>query len=118
MIYMPYPDYRRSAKCLSDVHLKEQRDTVRHLIQRIVVLSKDDSHWAPHVTALLHVCDATLEERRRRGVDERGVTPWMLVRSEEQPPPWIGDPAFHTVEKLKLLRLDPKHYTRMMWRVT
>jgi hypothetical protein len=114
-IYLPYPDFRRSAKCLTNQHLDEQRRTVRRLIQEIVVLQKDDSEWSNHVSTLLQICDATLDERRRRKIDERGVTPWMLDHGDP-PPPWLGDPKYHEQHRRALMHLDPGHYGRMKWR--
>lgn len=114
-IYLPYRDFRRSAKCLSDAHLDEQRKTVRKLIQDIVVLHRDDEQWSGHVTQLLFVCEATLCERVRRGRDERGVVPWMLDHGDPEPG-WLGLEEFHAQERMKLLHLDPQHYGKMGWR--
>jgi hypothetical protein len=74
------------------------------------------SEWTGFGDAVLHVTDATLHERKRRGVDERGVTPWMLIKGTPTPD-WLGDQKWHEQEKRTLLKLDPKHYARMMWRV-
>jgi len=122
MIYMPYPDYRRSAKCLSDEHLKMQRMSCRRLIGVMFASQSFDdeawmSEWTSHGDAVLHATDAVLHERRRRGIDERGVTPWMLMKGTVAPP-WLGYADWHEDQKRTLLRLDPKHYARMMWKVT
>ena len=119
MIYLPYADFRRSAKCLSDEHLREQRGSVRDAIRTLTVPRSGPRHdwiamWDGHVSQLLEVCDATLEERRRRGLDERGQTPWMLDHGD-YPPPWIGDAYYHEGIRRMLLALEPKHYERMMW---
>jgi hypothetical protein len=119
MIYMPYPDYRRSAKCLTDDHLKEQRNSIREAI-RIITVPRSGlmqawiQEWEGHMTQLLYLCDATLEERRRRKIDERGVTPWML-NHEDPPPKWLGDVYYHDQSKRRLLHLNPGHYGRMGW---
>lgn len=120
-VYLPYADLRRSAKCLSDFHLNEQRKSCRHLIHALTVPKSYSGDmelvtpWQGHMTALLELTDATLEERRRRRIDERGVTPWMLRHADDTWPPWLGDSLFHTQHKLYLLRADMKHYERMGW---
>jgi hypothetical protein len=120
VIYLPYQDFYRSAKCLSDAHLAEQRRSVREAIQAMTVpFSRTEpwmQNWEQNVTELLWVADATLRERRRRGVDERGVVPWMLAR-RDQPmmPEWLTK-EYHEQERMKLLHLDPTHYGRMGWR--
>ena len=121
MIYMPYADYRRSAKCLSDEHLKVQRMACRRLIGVMFSHQSFDDQpwmreWTGHGDAVLHATDATLCERKRRGIDERGVTPWMLIKGTPTPP-WMDDLAWHDEHRRILLRADQKHYARMMWRM-
>lgn len=124
MIYMPYPDFRRSAKCLSDQHLREQRVACRNVIQTLTVPRSAQldailrSTWEGHINAVLEVTDATLAEMARRKLKgPLGVTPWMLRRNDEEPPDWLGDEAWHLGVKRILLKADPAHYGRMMWRV-
>lgn len=124
-IYLPYPDFRRSAKCLTDEHLRLQRNWIRSAIHALTVPGRlslrvydiDIGAWDGHMRSLLFLCEATLDERKRRGIDERGVTPWMLDHGEE-PPAWLGDPAFHDEQKRKLLHLAPSHYGKMGWRLS
>lgn len=121
MIYLPYQDFRRSAKCLSDDHLREQRNSIRTAIRTLTVPRSgpmDDwiAEWSGHVTQLLQVCDATLEERRRRKLDERGMTPWMLDHGD-YPPDWLGNAFYHDAVRRQLLHLNPAHYARMEWRL-
>jgi hypothetical protein len=119
MIYLPYSDFHRSAKCLSDRHLAEQRSSIREAIYALTIPGVKRPHWTGpwegHVTQLLHLCDATLRERRRRGRDERGVVPWMLDHHDPLPE-WLNDPAYHGNQRMLLLREDPTHYNRMGWR--
>lgn len=119
--YLPYPDYYRSAKCLRDDHLMEQRNFCRDAIQAVTIPGRmirrpvDVVIWEGHVNALLHLCEATLRERKRRGSGERGVTPWMLRRADERPPMFVGDREYHDGYKRRLLLLAPAHYGRMGW---
>jgi hypothetical protein len=121
--YLPYQDFYRSAKCLHDDHLREQRTFCRDAIQALTIPGRmlrqpvDVVMWEGHVSALLHLCEATLRERRRRNSGEKGVTPWMLERREEREPLFIGDNAFHDQFKRKLLHLKPEWYGKMGWRV-
>lgn len=121
-VYLPYPDYRRSAKCLNDDHLKEQRNSCRNLIQALTVprsYSGDMTHvlpWAADINGLLWLTDATLEERRRRGIDERGVTPWLLYKRDlPSRPYWLGNPDYHAAQRKHLLTAAPAHYGKMGW---
>jgi hypothetical protein len=113
--YLPYPDFRRSAKCLTDAHLDEQRLTVRGLIRDIVIHHRE-SEWSGHVTQLLEVYEAALCEWSRRGlVGVADVVPWMLDHDDPMPS-WIGDQTYHGQHRMALLRLNPEHYGRMKWR--
>lgn len=121
-VYLPYPDYRRSAKCLSDAHLIEQRASCRNLIMNITVprcYSGDRTHldpWVECINGVLWLTDATLEERRRRGHDEKGITPWMLYKlGLPSRPDWLGRPDYHEQVKRELLHLAPAHYGKMGW---
>lgn len=118
MIYLPYTDFYRSAKCLSDHHLREQRSAVKSAIHATTIpcVQRPDwiGPWEGHVTQLLHVCEATLRELRRRGRDERGVTPWMLDHDDPMPD-FIGTPEYHEEQRRVLLEADPTHYGRMGW---
>lgn len=122
-IRLPYQDFRRSAKCLTDSHLKEQRIFIREAIHALTVPGRLDRQpvnvlvWEGHMNTLLWICEATLEERRRRGIDERGVTPWMLMKRGERMPTFIGAKEFHDAEKRKLLQLAPAHYGKLGWSV-
>lgn len=113
-VYLPYPDFRRSAKCLSNAHLHEQRLAVRGLIYDIVIHHRQNE-WSGHMTQLLEVYAATLAEWSRRGVLVADVVPVMLDHGD-RPPAWLGDRRFHDSQREALLRLDPAHYERMKWR--
>lgn len=120
-VFLPYPDFRRSAKCLSDDHLRAQRTFIRNAIQAVsipgrLIRGKDENIdvWRGHITQLLYACEATLDERRRRGSDERGVTPWMLDHKTPRPA-FLDDPATHAGHRAYLLRATPAHYGRMGW---
>lgn len=118
MIYLPYLDFYRSAKCLSDKHLIEQRNSLRDNVHALVVPGIRVADWAEqwrgHITQLLWLTDATLRELRRRGRSERGVVPWMLDHDDPMPN-WMGDPEYHAMHRRALLALDPAHYGRMGW---
>lgn len=121
--YLPYQDFYRSAKCLTDDHLKEQRAFVRDAIQAVSIPGRmirrpvDVVMWEGHINALLHLCDATLRERKRRNSGERGVTPWMLEKRDQPWPLFLGDKEFHDDFKRKLLHLAPAHYGKMGWKL-
>jgi hypothetical protein len=123
MIWMPYQDYRRSAKCLSDQHLREQRVACRKIIGVMFNGQRRDIatwmvDWSRCSDAVLWATDATLREmtRRRLPGGPFGETPWMLIRGTE-PPVWLGREEAHRTHKEMLMKADPQHYGRMGWRL-
>lgn len=120
MIYMPYQDYRRSAKCLSDAHLREQRVSCMRVINVLCASQKRDrepwmADWENHLDAVLYAIDATIEELRRRKLQgPHGICPWMLRKNTPEPS-WLGESAYHDEVKQNLLKADPAHYGKMGW---
>lgn len=121
MLYMPYRDFYRSAKCLSDQHLREQRAACRRIIGVMFSSQKQDFQswmldWAGHSDAVLWATDAALREMERRKLPGKwGVVPWGMLRATD-PPPWLGVAEVHQKHRELLLAKDPVHYGRMGWR--
>ena len=120
--FLPYADFRRSAKCLDRQRLGKQRLENRQIIQALTVPGSGWANhpavtmWEGHVTWLLHYQAAIIEEWERRGYRNSIAVPWMLDHGDPRPI-WLGDTIFHDSHKSNLLRKDPEHYGRMEWRV-
>jgi hypothetical protein len=120
--FLPYQDFRRSAKCLDRLRLGKQRLENKQIIQALVVPGSGWANhpavkmWEGHVGWLVHYQAAIIEEWTRRGYKNSVVVPWMLDHGDPRPC-WLGSPALHDSHKSNLLRKDPEHYGRMSWRV-
>ncbi|MGW0858649.1 MSMEG_6728 family protein [Streptomyces sp. NPDC002690] len=132
--FLPYPDFRRSARALDDRRLGKQRVEAIQVLRGLTVPGYGWRRhpavrmWAGYEEALvrygLDVCGVWTETGRAdtcaatlsadlaafRG---RGRA---LVRSQEdlaesgELPPWLGDGAFHLSHRSALVRKDPEHY--------
>jgi hypothetical protein len=130
--FLPYPDFRRSARALDRRRLGRQRVEALQLLNALTVPGHGWRHhpaakmWRGHEEALvryaLTMCETwaelgyadtvaqtiTSHLRERLGIAE--------VRSQRQLaragalPPWLGDRRFHRSHRSNLLRKDPEHY--------
>ncbi|MFD6426859.1 MSMEG_6728 family protein [Streptomyces sp. NPDC060198] len=132
--FLPYPDFRRSARALDDRRLGKQRVEAIQVLRGLTVPGYGWRRhpavrmWAGYEEALVRygldvcgawtgtgradTCAATLSADLAafRGRDR------VLVRSEEdlaaagELPPWLGDEAFHLSHGSALVRKDPERY--------
>lgn len=120
--FLPYPDYRRSAKCLDYRRLGKQRV---ECLQIARALGDPTAGWARHPAtlmwqghggALLEYMRAMIDEWTLRGYKNTMQVP-RLFGTATDPPRWMGDRAFHNAHKSNLLRKDSVYYGRMGWTV-
>ncbi|MFF7365052.1 MSMEG_6728 family protein [Streptomyces sp. NPDC008125] len=132
--FLPYPDFRRSARVLDVRRLGKQRVEAVQVLRGLTVPGYGWRHhpavrmWTGYEEALvrygLDVCEVWADEGRADTcaatllVDlaaSRGRTR-VRVRSEEalaeagELPPWLGEEAFHLSHRSALVRKDPEHY--------
>lgn len=122
--FLPYPDFKESAKCLDRLRLGKQRI---ECLQILRTLNNESQGWRNHPAVLmwqghegalaLYGMEVCLEWRRRGYADTcfdkiDSMFPEGFAAPE---PPWLGDPAFHASHRSNLLRKDPVHYGRFGW---
>jgi hypothetical protein len=134
---MPFPSFEKSAKCLDNRRLGNQRNEAKIILKTI--LDGDGgwkNHpavrmWAGHPGALALYLKAIIQEWVARGfqneaqkvVVENGmIKVWMTKRgrprtiSNVQMPPWLGKKAFHKSHRSNLLRKLPQWYKQFGWK--
>lgn len=117
--FLPYPDYRESARVLDDRRLGKQRVESKQILR---ALRRETEGWRNHPAtrmwrrhegALVWYSIAVCVEWRARGFDDTLLN-YFIYRSWEYrhpiPPPWMNDPDFHRAHRSNLLRKDPEHY--------
>lgn len=120
--FLPYPDFKKSAKCLDMRRLCKQR--LEALVIFGVLKSKDKNKaWANHpVTlmwkgyenALANYYNIIVEEWVKRGYKNNMVS---LVCNEINViyPPWFGNEKFHSSHRSNLLRKKLEYYKQFNW---
>lgn len=117
--FLPYPDFDKSARCLDDKRLGNQR---REALIIFNTLTRGEGGWINHPAvemwkgyenALACYFDVNVKEWRRRGFKNN-----MLLIPITRPivyPPWIGDETFHASHRSNLLRKNPEFYKQFGW---
>jgi len=130
--FLPYPDFRRTARCLDQRRLGKQRVEALQVLRALIRPGYGWRHhpavrmWAGYEEALVRygldicaewcatgradTCAGTLVADLAAGC---GVT---RVRSQDdlaeagELPPWLGREDLHRSHRSSLLRKDPAHY--------
>ena len=115
---LPYPDFGRSAACLSQQHLGAQRIHTLMILHTLNGETNDWRNypatlmWRGHLEALVEYGVAMCDEWLQRGFIDT-CRPRIIAQSwgdAVRHPPWLGDEAFHLAQQAALLRLDRYHY--------
>lgn len=132
--FLPYKDFRQSARVLDRQRLGKQRVEVMQIMAALVKLQvhTDTANiawgnhpatkmWRGHEFALYEYQRAMCEEWVRRGYKDTCLekTQRMLMlftNRDEAPPPWLGLKRFHSAHRANLLRKDPEHYGKFGWK--
>ncbi len=118
--FLPYPDFRASARALDDRRLGKQRSEALTILR---VLSGKVRGWRHHPAVLMWrgyekalklYLNAVIAEWERRGFQNR--IPLAKVKGRVKYPPWLGDERFHACHRSNLLRKDPAFYGRYGWK--
>ena len=130
--FLPYPDFRESAKVLDYRRLGKQRLEARQLVNALFY--NPSSGWAKHpaakmwkgyVGALMIYHNEMIFEWENRGY-RNNMPKFVGFQIEEagggdqwnrRYPPWIGDSRLHLSHQSNLLRKDPEHYGKFGWTV-
>lgn len=134
--FLPYPNIKKSLKCLDSKRLGKQRVEAFQLLcaldfgpalnERIIRTGKLDkprgwvNHpatkmWVGHEYALAEYYNESIIEWINRGFNNT-LQPLFLLADYEYPE-WFGDPYFHRSHKSNLLRKAPEHYAQFGWDV-
>lgn len=123
--FLPYPDFRESARCLDSRRLGKQRVETKQIHLALTGASTGwvnhpaTKMWRGHVNELVeygyHICC----EWRKRGYKDSLLSYFehKLVESDPVYPAWLGNAAFHDSHKSNLLRKAPFFYGQYGWTV-
>lgn len=122
--FLPYPSFVASANVLDPVRLGKQRVETLQLLRAVTIPDYGWRHhpaakmWRGHLPALvsygLVVTDAWIALGRADSVRPQLVAfaPEVdgIAQDDLEPPPWLGDDAFHLSHRSNLVRKDPEYY--------
>jgi hypothetical protein len=121
--FLPYPDFKESAKCLDNKRLNKQ---IVEAMQIFTVNSYFDlgikAGWQNHPavkmwrgfgSALLLYRNDCIDEWRSRGYNSHSkVTIGDMWLKDVVYPFWLGDTKFHQAHQSNLVRKLPEHYRK------
>jgi hypothetical protein len=114
--FLPYPEYKRSAKVLDQKRLGKQR------LECVTILRGGWRHhpaskmWLGHHYQLAEYGKIICLEWRSRGYKDGQLEVITEIQSELKntgKPWWFGDPAFHLAHQSNLIRKKPEFYARI-----
>lgn len=118
--FLPYPDFKESAKVLDRQRLGKQRVEVLQLLK---ALAGETKGWVNHPAALMwkgkeHALIeygiAMCDEWKARGYQDTCTEKILAYCSRFESyglPDWLGDPEFHLSHQSNLVRKAPEHYS-------
>jgi len=132
--FLPYPDFKKSAKCLDWRRLGKQR-VEAYQILRILCGVNEGNGWVNHPAVRMwegyewalfdYICEICLEWIEVRGykdtiydkIDLLPIPgdPNLAINLNLPMPPWFGDASFHASHRSNLLRKDPEWYGQFGW---
>ena len=121
--FLPYADFKASAKCLDYKRLGKQRVEAMQ-IYNIVSGERTTGGWVNHpavkmwrgyANALATYYNTIRAEWLYRGYNN--TMPILKVTAPVEYPTFIGDNDFHDSHKSNLLRKDPEFYGQYLWEV-
>jgi hypothetical protein len=127
--FLPYPDFRQSARVLDDRRLGKQRVETLQILRALHIEDYGWRHhpavamWRGYACALVAYGEAMVAEWRQRGFRDsvgpklREFCPGPALSQPElaargMVPPWLGAPAFHRAHQSALVHRKPEHYRR------
>ena len=132
--FLPYPDFRLSAKALDYRRLGKQRVECKQLLAALgrevtpdgsLIDRPPSGSWANHpATKMWRGYELALAEYQADCIREwisrgfQNTMPRIIIPDDIDLvyPPWLGDEKFHASHRSNLLRKDPDYYGREGWR--
>jgi len=124
--FLPYPDFKKSAKCLDYKRLGKQRVEAKQILNILngkAKLNKNgkiswENHpavkmWKGYEKPLTQYMNTMIQEWIDRGYKNT----MEINRSNEKfdLPPWIGDDRLHSSHRSNLLRKNKDYYSKFGW---
>lgn len=120
--FLPYRDFKRSARVLDRKRLGKQRIETKQIY---LALTNQNYGWQNHPAvnmwrgyekALLKYGIEICKEWRKRGYKDEQLG-WFSLRYSEHKerikyPKWLGMPEFHKSHRANLIRKDGTHYRK------
>ena len=128
--FLPYRDFRRTARVLDDLRLGKQRVETLQILRALTWETYGWKHhpavlmWQGHVPALVTYGVVITDEWLRRGradtvmaqlvefLDGAEMLAQRDLADAGALPSWLGKRAFHRSHQSSLVRKDPDHYRR------
>lgn len=121
-MYLPYPDFHESVRCLDDLRLKRQLEDAHNLLLVLLNVSNvgaDDpivDMWRGFVPAVGCYMNAVIIELKKRDMPvDVPPFPVQAFGDEIQIPDWVGDDVVHSQSRKRLVEVDPDWYGQLGW---
>ena len=116
--FLPYPDFRVSAKCLDPKRLGKQRVEAHQILKTLTSGGGWEHHpavlmWKGYEDALSLYMSEMVVEWVTRGYNN--TLPIHVLSHRVKLPVWFGDPKFHASHRSNLLRKDAAWYSKFGW---
>lgn len=117
--FLPYADFKQSAKALDRQRLGKQRVEVLQLLKALAGESKGWSNhpaaimWRGSERKLIEYGIVMCEEWKSRGYKDtctEKIAAYGTRFAGDKAPEWLGDATFHRSHQSNLIRKLPEHY--------
>ena len=116
--FLPYPNFKKSVKCLDYRRLGKQRVEAFQILNVLLGRTKTKgwiNHpatkmWCGYENALKHYFNICVDEWKKRGYNNN--MRYEAIKGDIIMPPWLGGRNFHKSHKSNLLRKLPDHYNK------
>lgn len=120
--FLPYADFRLSARVLDQARLGKQRVETLQIVKAHITGKGWIHHpatkmWRGYTRALIHYGQVICDEWVRRGFRDNTSEKLseFITTDEFDQPPWLGDEKLHKSHRDVLLRKDPNWYSTFGW---
>ncbi|MFA5025082.1 MAG: pyrimidine dimer DNA glycosylase/endonuclease V [Candidatus Shapirobacteria bacterium] len=120
-VFLPYPDFVESARCLDYRRLGKQRVENSQILDALYGIKIGwKNHPAVHMfkgheESLKLYMNICIEEWKRRGY-KNTMEVWNLDESKIVYPKWFGNEDFHSAHRAALLAKDFGYYLKFNWK--
>lgn len=120
--FLPYADFRESARCLDRSRLGKQRVECKQILNALVNGGAWRNHpivkmWDGYAPALAAYGRACCDEWTSRGYADTCAAAFNEFPFHITTPPWLGNEDFHESHQSNLLRKDWRYYAAFQWNV-